>query len=155
MITVNNNSFVGQTENCGFINEAFQKHIFLGVSRRHSQLSLSNLTTVQSSVTNVKTNQSIDGYDQNLAIPINKAVGNSNTTVQTSVAVSVDPVSIIKTTSASISEANFASTSANPHNSAMIASMTTTSAANPLTSVHLVTKSGLWLVAKDTDGQSC
>jgi hypothetical protein len=30
--------------------------------------------------------------------------------------------------------------------------VTTTSVSNPSPAVHLVTKSGLWLVAKDTDG---
>ncbi|CAK5091856.1 unnamed protein product [Meloidogyne enterolobii] len=97
------------------------------------QLSLSNVTTIPSS-----SNALINRDEQNLANPVS-VEHNAGNVVQTA-----DSITMTKT-EVPVSEANHASTSDNP-------STTTSSSANPSATGQLVTKSGIWLVAKDTDG---
>jgi len=89
-------------------------------------------------------NALINHDEQNLANAVN-VEHNSGNVVQTSATVASDSITMTKT-EVPVSEANHASTSDNP-------STTTSASTNPSANVQqLVTKSGIWLVAKDTDG---
>jgi len=103
------------------------------------QLSLSNVTTIPSA-----SNALINHDEQNLANAFN-VEHNAGNVVQTSATVAADSITMTKT-EVPVSEANHASTSDNP-------STTTSASTNPSANVQqLVTKSGIWLVARDTDG---
>uniref|UniRef100_A0A915LCG5 Histone-lysine N-methyltransferase n=1 Tax=Meloidogyne javanica TaxID=6303 RepID=A0A915LCG5_MELJA len=120
---MNDNTFGGQTE----------------YSVPQHQLSLSNVTTIPSA-----SNALINHDEQNLANAVN-VEHNAGNVVQTSATVAADSITVTKT-EVPVSEANHASTSDNP-------STTTSASTNPSATVQqLVTKSGIWLVAKDTDG---
>uniref|UniRef100_A0A1I8BHD1 WW domain-containing protein n=1 Tax=Meloidogyne hapla TaxID=6305 RepID=A0A1I8BHD1_MELHA len=82
---------------------------------------------------------------QNMENPVSTASGHN--AIQSSAA---DPITVTKVEAAPISEADFPSTSSSAYLNNP--STTTPASANPSTAVQLVTRSGLWLIAKDTDG---